>query len=392
MDRPEVFISYARVDWEDLTARTILMDAIAALETHTRAKLGDRGCSFWRDDQLRWGDNWRSELHRVITDCDLFIIMVSPGWLKSDVCREEYAAMRTRETELCATERILVIILHAIEQADNSLTTGHRALHADLRERQFRDWTDLPVISSQNRTKEIRTSGDALAFRVRTIRNGESLSGKPSQTSLTSPLTPAARNAPTHVSDVPVVSGNYYIPRQDQSHSVTAENPPLFTVALQLAFSGLAKITTLKGTIVFSVRQALLHSTVAGGRIANTPRAFPEGWQGQRSEVTRISPGAVREILRLRAEAGLDGEVLAERGDAGHVRLFDVEPNQETVTVSGYVKVDFEAVHIRLDQSVLHRRPPDAFEKRRRVEAELAKLVLEECGGDTFPLEGYTHE
>jgi hypothetical protein len=374
-DKPQIFISYARVDWEDGTAGKVLTCALKALEGNTRAQLGDRGCTFWQDGQLRWGDAWRARLHKVIGDCDLFILMVSPGWLKSEMCLEEYQAIKARAAAL-GSGRVLPISLHPIKARDVTVTPAHRSLHDDLRGIQFQDWSQLPVMTEADRTIHIRAAGEALAERVQEMRNGGSGSvaavGVPRQ--------------PTDVMAVPVVSGTYYIPLPGQSPDARSD-APLMTAMLQLAFSGLAKITTAKGTLVFTVRQALLHSTVTGGRIANT-RAFPEGWNGPRAEVTRISVGASYETLRLRWEAGLDGEVLAGRGDAGHVRLFDIAPSADKVQVTGVVKVDFEAVHVALDQSTLKRAAPADAERRRRLEAELAKLVLEECGGDTFTLEG----
>lgn len=188
---------------------------------------------------------------------------------------------------------------------------------------------------------------------------------------------------------MPAVSGSYYLTPAGQSQGASGLDPVLREVLLCLTFTGRSRVTTKNGTLVFSIRRALLSTGIAGGRIAATLRAFPEGWSGPRAQVTRIGNASINETLHIKCDDGLYGEVLAARGEAGHVRLFDVEPGDDPLVVLGEVQVTYHAVQVDLDSSdTPGKRKPRKSDRRRQIEEELAKLILEECGLTRLSLEG----
>ena len=134
----------------------------------TRAADGSRDFAIWRDvEGIRWGEAWRERLHAVIGESHLFLLLLSPGWLRSDVCREEYAAVLKREAELGAQKRILVAQIRPIPDGPH-LTDEMKAVQAELGARQRKAWRacverqpPCPVPSAKLAAASSRRSGVA---------------------------------------------------------------------------------------------------------------------------------------------------------------------------------------------------------------------------------------
>ena len=91
-----VFISYSREDSE--IAREI-------------AEILERGGHKpWIDEQLILGQRWKDKLQQAISDCDAFLILLSPATLESEWCQWEYAEA------LDSGKPIFPVIVQAIEE------------------------------------------------------------------------------------------------------------------------------------------------------------------------------------------------------------------------------------------------------------------------------------
>jgi FxsC-like protein len=50
------------------------------------------------DWEIRTGDPWEQELERMLSICGSFVALYSPAYFESDICGQEWAAFRTRES------------------------------------------------------------------------------------------------------------------------------------------------------------------------------------------------------------------------------------------------------------------------------------------------------
>lgn len=81
-----VFISYSHKDRETVKN---LIDAFDRQEI-----------SYWSDQQIRAGENWKTEIENALNQASIFVILVSPDFAASDWAMYEigHAISRSRET------------------------------------------------------------------------------------------------------------------------------------------------------------------------------------------------------------------------------------------------------------------------------------------------------
>jgi hypothetical protein len=110
------FFSYSHIDAESEGA--LIAEIHAELEKKTRAAWGIRSFDIWRDvNNLRWGATWSKAIDDAIAACDLFVLLLSPGWLRSPFCRQEFEAFKQRERAIGTGERILIAQILGISKA-----------------------------------------------------------------------------------------------------------------------------------------------------------------------------------------------------------------------------------------------------------------------------------
>lgn len=384
MPKPKVFISYAHRN-EPETSGPGEIKWLSYVASHLKPLENAANIESYSDLETLGSQDWRTRIFKAIDECDIFILLVSPDSLGSRfITQEEIPRLIERQQVNGSTERpafypILIKPTAGLKEF-NWLDTPN------IRPKNRKALSEYPPTGTANIDWAMASIANEVLLLAKSVMNVASppIPSPPGNVGIPpkSPDTGKAARTPTVVgADIPPVSGTYDLSPPQQSQGASGLDPVLREVLLCLAFTGLSRITTKHGTLVFSIRQALLHTTITGGRIASTKRAFPEGWQGPRAQVTRIGIGPIKEILRIHAEDGLDGEVLAGRGDSGHLRLFDVEPTDGTLAVSGEIQVTYEAVHVDLDRSETPRKRRNLkSDRRKQLEAELAKLILEESG------------
>lgn len=110
-----VFVSYSRED-----------SKIA----HEIAEILERGGHKpWIDNQLVPGQRWKDKLHQAISDCDAFLILLSPATLDSEWCQWEYGEAIDQE------KPIFPVIVKTIGE-------GYPELFSDLDNIQYLDITN----------------------------------------------------------------------------------------------------------------------------------------------------------------------------------------------------------------------------------------------------------
>lgn len=387
MSNPKVFVSYAHLDEPDPPGRDDVR-WLSYVKRHLGALNKIAKIEFWADTDLLGSQDWEARIFSAIDGCDIFILLVSPNSLSSEfITRKEVPRILKRQrrgnsTEWPALYPILLTPCAALDRIDWLNTPN-------MRPKDRKALSDFECTAGKDYRNNVMAGiVDDL------VKLAESIAAppEPRPDAESDPKTPPPEPI-TLAPGMPAVSGSYYLTLARQSQGATGLDPVLREVLLCLTFTGRSRVTTPKGTLVFSIRQALLHTSIAGGRIAATGRAFPEGWFGLRAQVTRIGNASINETLHIKCDDGLFGEVLAARGEAGHVRLFDIEPGDDSLVISGEVQVTYDAVHVDIDGSdISQKRKGKAMKAggRRQIEGELAKLILEECGLTRLPLESCT--
>lgn len=368
------FFSYAHIDWEAPSDKKVIDSVCEQLTGQARAELGRRDFDLWRDvDKLRWGERWSEELFGALAGCNLFIPLISRAWFNSKHCIEEYNAFKDVADGEGKDAAILPIIFRTVQE--EHVPDHANNIHASLRGWLFKDWSGLGDLSEAEQTKEFRQAGRDLAARIDKLVVSEA--SDPAATPIQPAPPPLAFPA---APGIPVVSGSYDMPSQGGG-----------AVLLKLAFAGLAEASTSLGSVVFAITQASITTTVSGGRIVDPDMRFGgAGCKGPVAHVWRSQSLNHVETLTMVARSGhLFGEPLVEPGEAGHIRLFDLEHETEgACRVAGQVSLSHRAVRV-----IEHDPPADLASAqdaaaRQDMIGALARLVVEKFG-ESVALEGF---
>ncbi len=367
----QAFFSYAHIDWEAPADSEDVQGLVNGLAAQVRAELGSKKFRIWRDDELRIGTRWRACLDDVMQGSEFLIVLLSQGWLKSEICGWEYDSFKRKIDALGQSDRIVPISLRELDENDlKGLTEQERRRYDELLAIQQANWRDLPQLSERDLRRLLSTTAKAMKSCVQSLP-------KPAQVGQPVPVHQADNaEMPVNGHVVPPVSGDYYIPRQARD-----------TAQLKLAVAGLTSVETDEGTVVFAVKGLSVQTVLSGGRIVNENARFSTGWQGPIGKVTRVQTGAYRTTLQIDAAMDyLQGEPLVGKGDVGHVHLFDIDaPEAAHVDVSGTVSIQRQAVEIIEKHCDLE---PDEKEARDVMIKRLTKLLLDKHITPNANLEG----
>lgn len=373
------FFSYSRIDWE--VDHEALSDLVSRIENQSRAAHGSRDFSLWRDETgLRWGVDWRSRLHEQIGMTSLFFVLLSPAWIKSEICREELSAFLEREAEQSWTGRVFVIQIRDVPADDPKIDAEMRQIVTRLEKRQAKRWLSLLDADQASRETAFRQAGKEIAEVLRLVNSKHFIEEVPTH----SPPSPLSQISPLPVSGQPLVSGDFYAPSQ-------AKVDGHQSVMLNLVFAGQCKVTLpRKGRFVFGVQAARLHVRAEGG---GHMLAHPD-FDARRCVVSvecTGGGGSHRDYQIYAREEPLRGTVLAATGNGDHVPLvlIDQTGSKEPVKISGFVQVEVECIKIDWDKSSPKGTCPSNEVKIMKMRQMLAQLLLKEQG-ERFELEEVT--
>jgi hypothetical protein len=172
-----VFWSYAHAD-DDASRGRIrrLSERIGgAYRTHSGEVLTR---FFDRDgeDGIKWGIEWRSKISSTIFGTTFFVPVISPTYLKSPICRDEFNRFWERAKASNVSELLLPILWVEVEPA----TPEEKAIWDVVKEIQYLNWTETRLDDELSTTadKLIDIMGRRLYEIARTVeRTPESIPG-----------------------------------------------------------------------------------------------------------------------------------------------------------------------------------------------------------------------
>jgi hypothetical protein len=139
-----------------------------ALQTEIGHCIG-RDFKIWRDRQdIATGTYWREEIRAGLHRARILIAIVSPRWLASRYCAEEYHLFLEAEKRTQRKQLIFPIYYMKDTSLESQTVTGDNPLLADLRSRQMSNWLHLreQLITRGIADDEVRTSVCKLANEI----------------------------------------------------------------------------------------------------------------------------------------------------------------------------------------------------------------------------------
>jgi hypothetical protein len=140
MSRYPIFTAFFSYAHDDAEADQALIRAFTtALETRVNAKLANARFVIWRDKhRLRTGDRWDSRIEAGLRACQILIVLLTPRWIESEFCRNEYRIFESSETDRGVGEYVAPILIRAIGREEKYFTADQRDTYESVKSRQYR--------------------------------------------------------------------------------------------------------------------------------------------------------------------------------------------------------------------------------------------------------------
>jgi TIR domain-containing protein len=139
--KPAAFMSYTHLDDERDGRR--LTEFRKHLSSEVRAQTGEAFVIFQDRTHIEWGQNWEERIDGAINQVTFLIPIISPGYFKSQQCRDELEKFLKRERELGRND--LILPLYHIDTPlmnDNEKRASDSSAQA-IAAHQYADWRDL---------------------------------------------------------------------------------------------------------------------------------------------------------------------------------------------------------------------------------------------------------
>ncbi|GLI93801.1 tetratricopeptide repeat protein [Methylocystis echinoides] len=219
------------------------------------AQMAEGELRSWRDiEQVRVGETWHPRIIESLRASHILIIMLSPAWLKSKYCREEYHLFEEVERSYGKSELVVPFLFRDPKDELEFMSSIQRATYASLLNRQYRPTpVDALLKTNSNRVNAqlenlSRELKEILSpFRTRNTK-AEPQSAIPSETT----------RLPRH--NLPLKSlGEFFIGRDTLMSQLELEMGDRREIALLQGMGGVGK-TRL--AIEFAWRHAAEHSAL----------------------------------------------------------------------------------------------------------------------------------
>ncbi|MBP7070331.1 MAG: right-handed parallel beta-helix repeat-containing protein [Methanothrix sp.] len=139
--KPMAFMSYAHID--DRLNRGYLTEFCECLSGEVCLHLGEEFPIFMDRKDIKWGDSWKKRIEESIDGTTFLIPIISPGFFKSQNCRNELNLFLERERELERDDLILPIYLIDTPLLNDKIKKNQDKLAQTIASRQYADWRGL---------------------------------------------------------------------------------------------------------------------------------------------------------------------------------------------------------------------------------------------------------
>jgi tetratricopeptide (TPR) repeat protein len=248
------FFSYAHADAK---ADPELIEALTeGLEQRVNVLfINDDRFEIWRDvDGLRLGDKWEAKIEAVLHEMDILIVLLTPRWLGSKICRSEYRIFTKVEAERGISTPtagfVAAILARDVSKQKSGLTQEQAAILKSLEERQHKEVLATSFLGLSKSEKTLLIDGIAGDLHAIIARLQERPAAPP----------PAAARGYSPSSDIPRTP-EHFVGRNDEvaalvdvllqtdpSRAILIQGPPgIGKTALTKAIANSGKVMTQFG-------------------------------------------------------------------------------------------------------------------------------------------------
>lgn len=142
---------------------------LSHLRQHLEQEIGTligRSISIWQDvENIEWGQHWKKEITKGLAEAAFFIPVITPGYLRSEGCRDEFNAFLTYEKGRARNDLILPLMYVRPDEFDDPKSKDE--IVKVVLERQYVDWEPLRHIGDER--IEYRQKLTILGKRIRVL-------------------------------------------------------------------------------------------------------------------------------------------------------------------------------------------------------------------------------
>jgi parallel beta-helix repeat protein len=188
--KPAAFMSYVRfVDEHDEGRLTLFRERLSA---EVRVQTGEEFPIFQDRKDILWGQNWKERIEESLNEVTFLIPIITPGFFKSQSCRDELQQFLDREEKLKRNDLILPVYYIDCPLLNDEAKRATDELAQVIAARQYADWPELrfePWTSPQVGKTLVQ-----LAVQIRDALERV----QASQKTITPELVPGAARRPAH--------------------------------------------------------------------------------------------------------------------------------------------------------------------------------------------------
>jgi hypothetical protein len=343
------FFSYAHHDAE--TDPGLISAFTRALENRVNAKLTNARFIIWRDkDGLRTGQQWNTRIAAELRGADVLIVLLTPRWVESDYCRNEYLIFEEIEQKREIGEYVAPILVRTLERQEKHFTLEQQEVYQRIKSRQCQVViaTEFIKMSDAEQMLIIDRIADDIEGMIERRPTTEKLpSGSQSvparrpRSIFRAEFDGAAQNyeAVDFIRDAEVVLGR----RNDDGER---------NVLAQIGFIERLYVQGLRGRIEFAVRRAFLAITNHGpGRLSKID-ALKSG--GSRKDARYVglheAPDAITVCMDPQNDKSALGELPLEpapgENSLSQVAIASAEVLQEKMAAELIVSLDLDGLFL----------------------------------------------
>jgi parallel beta-helix repeat protein len=139
--RPMAFMSYAHAD--DKFNNGFVTEFCQCLSGEVRLYLGEEFPIFLDRKDIKWGDSWKVRIEGSIDGTTLLIPIITPGFFKSQYCRDELSRFLERERKLGRADLIRPVYFIDTPLLEDEMKRNQDELAQIIASRQYADWRKL---------------------------------------------------------------------------------------------------------------------------------------------------------------------------------------------------------------------------------------------------------
>jgi len=138
---PAAFLSYVQLNDKHDNGR--LTEFRERLESEVQMHTGEPFPIFQDRNDIQWGQQWKERIDEGIDASTFLIAIITPSYLKSPACRDEFELFLKREKKLKRNDLILPLLYVETQTLSDEKKQAKDSIAKEIAKRQWADWRDL---------------------------------------------------------------------------------------------------------------------------------------------------------------------------------------------------------------------------------------------------------